>query len=284
MKNPIVPALLILLAAHMPQMMSQESGANEKIVTLPDTIAKQTRFLNKDFLLHTPKEQQPKSGKSPLIVFLHGVGERGNNIEAVRGWGPPSSMKRDPEFRFFVVSPQCQQDKEGRGWWHPNDLNLLLDHVKEKYPVDKKRIYLTGLSMGGFGSWDWGASNPNTFAAIAPICGKGKTKAAAKFKNLPVWAFHGDKDNIVPLSGSKDMVDAINARDGKARLTIYPDVGHNSWTRTYANPKLYEWFLSHSAKYAIPPSPPLSPSPEIFFSVILALIAIIGGTYTLVRT
>ena len=100
--------------------------------------------------------------------------------------------------------------------------------------------------MGGFGSWAWGAGNPDTFAAIAPICGRGDPRTAARFKDLPVWAFHGDKDNIVPVSGSKDMVDAINARDGKARLTIYPGVGHNSWTRTYANPELYKWFLRHS--------------------------------------
>lgn len=245
MKNSIVLASLILLAVHLPQLMAQKNRANEKVVTLPDTIAQKTKFLNKEFLVSTPKEQ-PKSGKNPLIVFLHGKGSRGNNIGQIRGKGPPSRMKGNPKFTFFVVSPQCLKDKNGKGWWQTRDLNLLLDHIKEKYPVDEKRIYLTGLSMGGFGSWAWGAGNPYTFAAIAPICGRGDPRTADKFKDLPVWAFHGDEDNIVPMSGSKQMVDAINARDGKAKLTIYPGVGHNSWTQTYANPELYKWFLRHS--------------------------------------
>ena len=107
------------------------------------------------------------------------------------------------------------------------------------------RIYVTGLSMGGYGTWDLATRYPNRFAAIAPICGGGEPARACTVKHLPVWAFHGAKDEVVPLEQSQAMIDALAACDGNARLTVYPDADHDAWTQTYDNPELYDWFLSH---------------------------------------
>jgi predicted peptidase len=126
-------------------------------------------------------------------------------------------------------------------------LSALLDDIESKYAVDKDRIYLTGLSMGGFGTWDWATTEPDRFAAIAPICGGGRTRAAKRIKQIPTWVFHGDKDEAVPVKESKDMVEALEKVGGKPKLTIYPDTGHDSWTRTYENRELYKWFLEHKA-------------------------------------
>jgi predicted peptidase len=121
----------------------------------------------------------------------------------------------------------------------------LLDDVVAKCSVDKERIYLTGLSMGGYGAWALASAYPERFAAITPICGGGRGFMADKLKDVPVWAFHGAKDNVVPLKESEEMVNAVKNRGGDAKLTVYPEAGHDSWTETYNNPQLYEWFLQH---------------------------------------
>ncbi len=114
--------------------------------------------------------------------------------------------------------------------------------------MDTERIYLTGLSMGGYGTWALAAKYPERFAAIVPICGGGKRFMARSLKDIPVWAFHGAKDNVVPLKESVKMVNAVKALGGNARLTVYPDAGHDSWTETYRNKELYSWFLGHRKK------------------------------------
>lgn len=176
-------------------------------------------------------------------MFLHGAGERGDNLDLVKLHGPPKLIEQGKKFEFIIVSPQCPQKQ----WW-PGKLETLmalLDDIESKYDVDKDRVYLTGLSMGGFGSWSLGSFHPERFAAIAPICGGGEKIFAPAMRDVPVWAFHGAKDNIVAPARSKEMVDTINAVGGHAKLTIYPDAGHDSWTKAYADPNLYEWFLSH---------------------------------------
>lgn len=160
-------------------------------------------------------------------------------------------VKGNPEFPFIVISPQCPAGER----WQPEQLIALLDRVSKKHAVDDKRVYLTGLSMGGYGSWELGIQHPERFAAIAPICGGGTTieiRLARRVENhplksLPVWAFHGAKDSVVPLSESERIVDAFKAIGNEnVKLTVYPEAGHNSWTETYDNPKLCEWFLGHS--------------------------------------
>jgi predicted peptidase len=179
----------------------------------------------------------------PLMLFLHGAGERGNDIEQVKKHGPPKLVRRRKAFSFIVVSPQCARDR----WWDPDALTALLDDIVSRYLVDENRVYVTGLSMGGYGSWALGGTDPNRFAAIAPICGGGMRMHARRIAeaNLPVWAFHGAKDKTVGLEESQRMVDFINTFDGNAKLTVYPKAQHDSWTETYENPELYTWLLSH---------------------------------------
>jgi predicted peptidase len=179
---------------------------------------------------------------------LHGAGERGTNVWLVAKHGPPKIDITETNFPFIIVSPQCP---EGKIW--SNDLLLaLLDEIENKYAVDTHRIYLTGLSMGGFGTWSLGLSHPEKFAAIAPMCGGGELITPlladkAKLTTLPVWAFHGAKDPVVPVEESERMV-ALLKKHGvtEVKFTVYPEAQHDCWTETYANPELFEWFLKHS--------------------------------------
>jgi predicted peptidase len=213
-----------------------------------------TRTMTANYLLYTPPGYQAKGEKKwPLILFLHGAGERGTNLAKVAIHGPPKLVKQGKEFPFIIVSPQCP---EGEAW--TNDvLTNLLDHVIAKYAVDTNRIYLTGLSMGGFGTWALGIAQPQRFAAIAPICGGGEKirilladgKRKEALKNLPVWAFHGAEDPTVLLEESERMVATlkkIGCREVK--LTVYPKAQHDSWTETYNDPELYDWFRQHDLK------------------------------------
>jgi predicted peptidase len=191
------------------------------------------------YLLALPKGYDADTAKSwPLVLFLHGAGESGNDLSKVKIHGPPKLVDAGKEFPFILVSPQSP----GRGW-DPNALSALLDDVVKNYRVDKDRIYLTGLSMGGYGSWALANATPERFAAVAPICGGGNPVAAERLKNLPIWVFHGAKDNVVPLSRSQEMVDALKAAGSSVKFTTYPEAGHDSWTETYANPEFYEWLL-----------------------------------------
>ena len=202
-----------------------------------------TKTLTCRYLLFLPEGYGEKQQRWPMILFLHGAGERGSDLKKVKKHGPPKIVEKQKDFPFIVVSPQCPVDD----WWTEKvDLLInLLDDIVVKYDVDTERIYLTGLSMGGYGTWALASAYPERFAAIAPICGGGKRFMAYRLKDVPVWAFHGAKDNLVPLKESEEMVNAITNRGGDARLTVYPDAGHDSWTATYDNQELYDWFLEH---------------------------------------
>lgn len=196
------------------------------------------------YLLYLPKGYERGRKRWPLILFLHGAGERGKDLELVKKHGPPRLIAQGHQLPFIVVSPQCPSQR----WWAEDVLNALLDHILANYRVDARRVYLTGLSMGGYGTWALACDHPERFAAIAPICGGGNRLLAHRLKDLPIWAFHGARDDVVPLAESQKMADAVNAAGGKARLTVYPDAGHDSCTATYANPQLYKWFLRHRRK------------------------------------
>ena len=202
-----------------------------------------TKNLNCKYLLFLPDGYGDKKQRWPTILFLHGAGERGDDLEKVKKHGPPKIVEKRKDFPFVVVSPQCPAGD----WWTDKVEVLigLLDDIVGRYDVDTDRIYLTGLSMGGYGTWTLGAAHPDRFAAVAPICGGGKRFMALTLKDVPVWAFHGAKDRVVPLKESEEMVKAIKARGGDAKLTVYPDAGHDSWTATYNNQDLYDWFLTH---------------------------------------
>ncbi|MEE4117289.1 MAG: prolyl oligopeptidase family serine peptidase [Marinilabiliaceae bacterium] len=196
-----------------------------------------------EYLVYTPEDYLSDSDKSwPLLIFLHGAGERGNKLDLVKFHGPPKLAEEGEDFPFIIISPQVPE----RSWWKPALVQLLVEKIVAEYNVDIKRIYLTGLSMGGFGTWDTAMRFPELFAAIAPICGGGDTTMIANLKNVPVWNFHGAKDDVVPLERSEVMVNALKRAGGKVIFTVYPDANHDSWTETYNNPELYKWFLSHS--------------------------------------
>jgi predicted peptidase len=201
------------------------------------------------YLVQTPQDfDENGNRKWPLILFLHGLGERGSCIEMVKKHGPPKIAASRPDFPFMVVSPQCPEGQ----WWRTDWLAVLLDEICEKLPVDASRIYLTGLSMGGFGTWNLAMAYPERFAAIAPICGGGDPyppygydeKRAQALKALPIWTFHGAKDTVVKIAETERMVRILRYFGCSIEFTVYPEAEHNCWTQTYENPKLYEWFLS----------------------------------------
>lgn len=235
--------------------MSQEfkPDSNQQVL---EVAAKTTRDLKLKYLLFLPKDYAAKPDKTwPLLLFLHGAGERGTNIWLVTKHGPPKIVRDKPDFPFLVASPQCPSGQV----WQDDALLALLDQVTAGYRVDKARIYLTGLSMGGYGSWSLAVAHPERFAAVAPICGGGdivrvllaEGAKAEALRSLPVWAFHGGKDNVVKVAESERMVATLKQFGCKAvELTVYPEAGHDSWTESYNNPKLYDWFLSHQRRPA----------------------------------
>ena len=198
-----------------------------------------------NYQLYLPSDYGKEQGKKwPLILFLHGAGERGDDVSVVKKHGPPKLVDGKTELavaKFIVVSPQCPANK----WWQPHEVIALLDEVSQKHSVDADRVYLTGLSMGGFGTWETASRYPERFAAIAPICGGGDPRRVRSLRAMPTWVFHGDKDEAVPVQRSIEMVDALKQAGNDAKFTRYPEAGHDSWTVTYNNPELYEWFLKH---------------------------------------
>ena len=231
-------ALTVALLCLARAALAAETGQH------PQQLRKQVE-VKLDYLLYLPEDYgKDQNKKWPLILFLHGAGERGNDVQLVAKHGPPKLLagKTDlPVKQFVVVSPQCPTN----GWWQPLDVIALLDEVSQKYSVDADRVYLTGLSMGGFGTWETASRYPERFAAIAPICGGGDPRRVRSLGSMPTWVFHGDKDPTVPVQRSIEMVDALKQAGNEAKFTRYPDAGHDSWTVTYNNPELYQWFLQH---------------------------------------
>lgn len=209
-----------------------------------------SKAVNLNYLLHVPEQSQANPEKLwPSILFLHGLGESGDNPSDVLRYGVPQYIAEQPDFPFIVIAPQCPENT----WWPElsDSLDILLEQCCGSLAIDTKRLYLTGLSMGGFGSWYLGTIWPGRFAAVAPVCGGGYwfhgfPERVAALKNVPVWAFHGAKDDVVPLTASEEMVNTLGNCGGNVKLTVYPDANHDSWTETYNNPELYNWFLKHS--------------------------------------
>ena len=183
-----------------------------------------------------------KGKKYPIVFFLHGAGERGDDVKLVRVHGPFKHIDKGEKFDFICVAPQCPANS----FWtnEVQTLNLFVDRICEALGADTERIYLTGLSMGGYGTWALALAHPEKFAAILPVCGMGMPWAASALKNMPVWAFHGCDDPVVPATGSIDMVNAVNKAGGKAKLTLYDGIGHDSWSITYQNREVYDWLLA----------------------------------------
>jgi len=203
------------------------------------TAEKMTREIR--YLLYLPQGyEQDTSQRWPLLLFLHGSGESGDDLEKVKKHGPPKLIAQGRQYPFIVVSPQADRP----GGWSSRDMYDLLQDCKRRYRVDPDRVYLTGLSMGGFGTWDLAVTHPEEFAAIVPICGGGDTANTWKLRNMPVWCFHGGKDSTVPIIRSQQMVRAVERYNPSVKFTVYPEAGHDSWTVTYNNDSLYTWLLA----------------------------------------
>lgn len=211
--------------------VSQPTGVTFQKVSNPKSVT--------DYVLQVPASyNKEKSTRWPVIIFLHGIGERGNDLNKVKNAGLARIAAQDPDFPFILISPQCKGDT----WWDVPGLNVLYAEILKKYNVDSSRIYLTGLSMGGYGAWSWAQASPEKFAAIVPICGAGTPAKACVLKTKPVWVFHNADDPTVNVSGSRNMVKAIKDCGGTlVKYTENPTGGHDAWTKAYKDPALFAW-------------------------------------------
>lgn len=207
------------------------------------------------YLVYLPEEPAAEGEKLPMIFYLHGAGSRGDDLSILIRNGLPGMILRG-EFRYrcIVVAPQCPDEKV---WiYYIRELLELADFAVDKFSADPERVALSGLSMGGFGSWELAMYAPQRFSCLAALCGGGMSWRASLLKNMPVRAFHGGKDPVVPPEYSRLMVDAVNAAGGNAQLTIFPEDEHNCWDDTYQHTDVISWML---AQKRVPP-----PAPEAF--------------------
>lgn len=232
-----------LFAAAPITAPAQDATMKLQPMTLKATV---TRDVALKYWLYLPKGYADDTAKKwPLMLFLHGAGERGDDLEKVKKHGPPKLIAAGMELPFIVVAPQCPTD----AWWESTGqviaLIALLDEIQAAHRVDLDRVYCTGISMGGYGTWRLACEFPDRFAAVAPICGGGRPFLARAMKDLPAWVFHGAKDPVVPLSESEKMVEALKRAGGTVEFTVYPEALHDSWTETYDNPAVFDWLLKH---------------------------------------
>jgi predicted peptidase len=190
----------------------------------------------------------------PLVVYLHGAAQRGQDLQELREAGLPAQIEKGARPEFILISPQCPSDSP----WEPKTILRLIEHVCASFPIDPDRVYLTGFSMGGSGTWRTACLDPSRFAAIAPLAGGGDVDQAARLANLPIWAFHGAEDNVVPLSASQEMVEAVRRCGGQVKFTVYPKTGHGICDATYTGPQLLDWLLAQRRE---PPSSTPGTSP-----------------------
>ena len=204
-----------------------------------------TKTVSFRYLLYRPPDYET-GGPWPLVLFLHGMGERGDDLDLIKKHGIPQIVD-ERAYPFVAVSPQCPVESQ---WTMELDaLYALIRDVMRTYAIDRSRIYLTGLSMGGFGAWHLAEAHPHLFAAMIPICGGarpgiGFPDRIKVLKDLPIWVFHGAQDDVVSLTNSQELVDVLVQHGGNVQFTVYPDAGHDSWTRTYGNPEVLTWLLA----------------------------------------
>ncbi len=234
-------ALFCLAPSLAPAAPPLTHGFHER--TFKDAEGKEAKYM-----LFVPDGYNAGGDKEyPIILFLHGSGETGTDGKKQAGTGLGPAIRNDEKagqhFPFFAVFPQSQERT-----WSANSKDgeraiAILDEIEKEYKIDQKRQYLTGLSMGGFGTWSFAAKYPDRWAAIVPICGGGNPANAEKFKDIPCWCFHGEADPTVNIEKDRDMVKALKEAGGKPKFTTYPGVGHNSWDKAYATAELYKWLL-----------------------------------------
>lgn len=246
-RGSVLIVLLVLLGGAFAATASGEPATQTSQRRLPNGfISKNLKMKNqgdrKYAVFVPPQYSASPDHRWPLIVFLHGSGECGNDGIRQTAHGLPVYVsKRATRFPFIVVMPQAQQSAfrgpEAAAVW------AILEEVDRTYRIDHDRIYLTGLSMGGIGTWEMAILRPDIFAAIVPVCGFAPLEYLSNIKDLPVWAFHGALDQNVSVSGSRDAIAALRKMGATPKYTEYPDLAHICWDRAYAEPGLYQWLL-----------------------------------------
>lgn len=239
-----MPRYCSVLLAFVGLLTGASALAQEPTLFQP-TSFRGTNDVELRYQLLTPAAAaQPGDEKFPLVLFLHGAGERGsdNKAQLKHGTGNFATDANRQKYPCYVVAPQCSSGQ----WWNTQaDLLLeLIADLQKQHRIDPQRIYVTGLSMGGFGTWELITRKPELFAAAAPICGGGDPAKAAACASLPIWVFHGDRDTVVRPELSRNMVEALKKAGGMPKYTEYPGVGHDSWTATYADPAFMEWLFA----------------------------------------
>lgn len=214
---------------------SLESG--EQAQTFAAVIRKRVELR---YLAWAPEAVTRPAAGWPLLIFLHGSGERGSDLGRVKAHGPPKHAAAGRHFPFVLVAPQLPEEAQ----WDPDAIEALRADLVARWPIDPDRVMLTGMSLGGHGTWDYAVEFPDRLAAIAPVCGIGVPSRARRIARLPVWSFHGALDEVVPIAPDRLMVEAVRAAGGRPKFTVYPDVGHNAWDPAYADPALYDWLLA----------------------------------------
>lgn len=199
------------------------------------------------YYLYYPENYDDEPEKDfPILLFLHGGGESGDSLVAIKRNGPPKMIVDGKQFPFLILAPQNPHQKK---WWNTRAVNQLLDSIIKNNRVDKKRIYLTGLSRGGGAAWEMAVQYSEKFAAMAVVCGMTPLPYASWIdKDMPIWVFHGEEDQSIPISESETMVNRLKGMGYDVTFTRYPGVGHNSWIQAYSTEALYEWFMNQERK------------------------------------
>ena len=237
MKGTYYCFLLLLITSCAAQSTSQLIDASM------ETVVKEKL----DYYLYFPQDYDvDPEEKFPLLLFLHGGGEAGDSLVAVKRNGPPKMIVDGKQFPFLILAPQNPHRMK---WWNTEALVQLLDTIIANNRIDKKRIYLTGLSRGGGAAWELAVQYPKKFAALAVVCGMAPLPYAAWLdKDMPIWVFHGVEDKSIPISESDNMVARLLSMGYDVKFTRYPGVGHNAWGRAYHTEALYEWFMEQERK------------------------------------
>ena len=236
---PLAMLQILTMAVGLPgSAIADEAGPGKQVAQVYEFKDEDDKKQELAYWLYLPKSYKGEN-KLPLVMFLHGSGERGDNLDAVKKWGPPKHVAEGKAMDFILVSPQCPSGQR----WDADVLAGLVRQLQQKWSVDQDRTYITGLSMGGYGTWNLLAKHADLFAAAIPVCGGGNPEQAKEMVNVPIWVFHGAIDDVVPLRRSEQMVEAVKAAGGDVKLTIYAELGHNSWSKAYGDPKTYEWLL-----------------------------------------
>lgn len=221
--------LLTVLGAH--SAMGEETVETQ--TSSGGSALKYLQYLPEDY-------DSSKKSAYPLVLFLHGGGEGGDNILKVKKNGPPKLIAEGQQFPFILIAPQNPSENQ---FWDDQQLIRLLNEVQNNLHVDPRRVYLTGLSRGAFGAWRLAIQNPDRFAALIPVCGGGALPYVQRLKHVPIWVFHGAKDPVIPIEESRRLVAALKAAKGNVQFTVYPDAKHDAWTETYANSEVFAWLL-----------------------------------------